>query len=123
MGVTYYPHKDWALSLPAFLCVSYALSSIVYVALNLMSTPPLHSYETITDRWARRPQTCLDSEDGLGPRQRCARQESEEGAGASLGAPGRSEPPSVPYFADLDIGVVNQYMYTDECCEVTNADN
>lgn len=100
MGVTYYPHKEWALSLPAFLCVSYALSSIVYVALNLMSTPPLHSYETITDRWARRPQTCLNSE-----------------------VPGRSDSPSVPYFADLDIGVVNQYMYTDECCEVTNADS
>lgn len=108
-GITYYPYKEWALSLPAFLCMTYMMSGVVYVSLNLLSTAPLTSYETLTDRWTRRPPVYDDNDDVAsgGKKERDGEGEEERRAIPPL----RPPPPSVPHFADLDIGVVNRYLY------------
>ncbi len=102
VGVTYYPNKAWALSLPAYMCTIYALSGLAYVGLNLLSTAPFHSYETLTDQWTRRPPSAARRGKG-----------KEEGGGGKGGEEEAeaTPPPSVPHFADLDIGVVNHYLY------------
>lgn len=85
------------------------MSGVVYVSLNLLSTAPLTSYETLTDRWTRRPPVYDDNDDVAsgGKKERDGEGEEERRAIPPL----RPPPPSVPHFADLDIGVVNRYLY------------
>lgn len=91
------------------------MSGVVYVSLNLLSTAPLDSYETLTDRWARRPPV-YDDEDLVLGKKEGGEEGSEEGKEEQpqVPPPLRPPPPSVPHFADLDIGVVNHYLYGDE---------
>ena len=53
LGITYYPDKYWALALPAFFCTAYALSGVAYVGLNMLSTAPLDSLQTLTGEGTR----------------------------------------------------------------------
>ena len=46
-GITYYPSRYWALALPAMLCMTILMVVIMYIAINLLSTAPLDSYNTI----------------------------------------------------------------------------
>jgi phosphatidylinositol glycan class P protein len=46
-GITYYPSRYWALALPAMLCMTVLVIMIMYVAINLLSTAPLDSYNAI----------------------------------------------------------------------------
>jgi len=46
-GITYYPSRYWALALPAMLCVTVMMTTVIYVAINMLSTAPLDSYNTI----------------------------------------------------------------------------
>ncbi|KDO30751.1 hypothetical protein SPRG_04652 [Saprolegnia parasitica CBS 223.65] len=46
-GISYYPSRYWAVALPAMLCMSIFMVLIIYVAINLLSTAPLDSYNTI----------------------------------------------------------------------------
>jgi len=92
------------------------MSGVVYMSLNLLSTAPLDSYETLTDRWARRPPVYDDVDLVLGKKEG-GKERSEEGKEEQrqhVPPPLRPPPPSVPHFADLDIGVVNHYLYGEE---------
>jgi len=94
--------------------MSYMLSGVVYVSLNLLSTAPLSSYETLTDRWARPPPVYV--EDGMTSGMKENKKERDGGSQEERQVPPplRPPPPSVPHFADLDIGVVNDYLYGDK---------
>ncbi|OQS06270.1 hypothetical protein THRCLA_01681 [Thraustotheca clavata] len=50
-GISYYPSRYWAVALPAMLCMSIVMILIIYVAINLLSTAPLDSYNTIRDKY------------------------------------------------------------------------
>ncbi|KDO17412.1 hypothetical protein SPRG_17146 [Saprolegnia parasitica CBS 223.65] len=50
-GISYYPSRYWAVALPAMLCMSIFMVLIIYVAINLLSTAPLDSYNTIRDKY------------------------------------------------------------------------
>jgi phosphatidylinositol N-acetylglucosaminyltransferase subunit P len=69
LGITYYPDKYvpnlatgrvprrtktrvcfrryWALAIPSYLCVAFFFTGIIYCSLNLLSTAPLDSFDTI----------------------------------------------------------------------------
>ena len=49
-GFTYYPSKHWALALPAMVVVTYVFSIVFYKSINLLTTPTLDSYETVTGK-------------------------------------------------------------------------
>lgn len=40
--------RDWAIAVPAYLFTAFALSGVCYVAINLLSTAPLDSFQTLT---------------------------------------------------------------------------
>merc|ERR1712137_288925 len=49
MGISYYPDKWWAIAFPTQMCVSVlSLMWIIYLSINLMNTPPLHSRQYYT---------------------------------------------------------------------------
>ncbi|EQC34734.1 hypothetical protein SDRG_07548 [Saprolegnia diclina VS20] len=50
-GISYYPSRYWAVALPAMLCMSIFMVLVIYVAINLLSTAPLDSYNTIRDKY------------------------------------------------------------------------
>ncbi|OQR86774.1 hypothetical protein ACHHYP_09945 [Achlya hypogyna] len=50
-GISYYPSRYWAVALPAMLCTSIVMVLVIYVAINLLSTAPLDSYNTIRDKY------------------------------------------------------------------------
>ena len=47
------PSRYWALALPAWGCMAFMCSSLLYIASNLMVTPPLDSLDSITDSYSR----------------------------------------------------------------------
>lgn len=90
------------------------LSGVVYVSLNLLSTAPLSSYETLTDRWARPLPVYVDGGMASGMEEKLEERDGERKEELQIPPPLRPPPPSVPHFADLDIGVVNDYLYGDK---------
>jgi phosphatidylinositol glycan class P protein len=48
LGVTYYPDKYWAIAIPTYLFMSYLVAVIIYLSVNLITTEPLDSFNTIT---------------------------------------------------------------------------
>ncbi|XP_059154198.1 phosphatidylinositol N-acetylglucosaminyltransferase subunit P-like [Physella acuta] len=83
VGLTYWPQKYWAVSLPVYLCVAIILSYIAYTGLILIKTPALDDVRTITDRRA----LYADNE--------------------------HSHPEAIPPLRDLDISTVNALLYLD----------
>eukprot|EP01102_Stenamoeba_stenopodia_P014336 TRINITY_DN4748_c0_g1_i1.p1 TRINITY_DN4748_c0_g1~~TRINITY_DN4748_c0_g1_i1.p1 ORF type:complete len:133 (+),score=6.78 TRINITY_DN4748_c0_g1_i1:76-474(+) len=53
LGLVYYPHKYWAIAIPAWLGVTIIFGIVVYTALNLMRTEPLDSYNTFKDEFSK----------------------------------------------------------------------
>ena len=49
IGVTYYPSRYYAIALPAYVIVVYALSGIVYIGVNLLNTKDPEDIATIRD--------------------------------------------------------------------------
>ncbi|XP_077235848.1 phosphatidylinositol N-acetylglucosaminyltransferase subunit P-like isoform X4 [Tasmannia lanceolata] len=49
LGITYYPSRYWALSLPAFAMVAVVLAMVFYIGLNFMVTPLPTSLNTMFD--------------------------------------------------------------------------
>ncbi|KAJ1524841.1 hypothetical protein ONE63_009709 [Megalurothrips usitatus] len=50
LGLTYWPHKSWAVVLPIFGCVLLALFAFMfYPGLNFLLVPPVDDLRTITD--------------------------------------------------------------------------
>jgi len=52
LGITYYPSKYWAITIPTYLLVCLGAVVIFYAAINLIHTEPLNSFHTITDELA-----------------------------------------------------------------------
>uniref|UniRef100_A0ACD5TM54 Uncharacterized protein n=1 Tax=Avena sativa TaxID=4498 RepID=A0ACD5TM54_AVESA len=55
IGATYYPNKQWAVAVPAFVAVAVAQGVVLYVASNFLLTPPPASFDTISDEHALDP--------------------------------------------------------------------
>ena len=49
IGMAYFPDRHWALVLPALLMAAYATTNVVYLAINLRTTPDWHEACTWTD--------------------------------------------------------------------------
>lgn len=61
MGVTYYPNKQWALILPAYLVVTVLCGFWAYESLNMMDVPPLTALRTVFDdrsKWVSDLNAC-----------------------------------------------------------------
>eukprot|EP01066_Platyproteum_vivax_P001870 Platyproteum_vivax@DN12337_c0_g1_i1.p1 len=54
-GMTYYPSKYWAITVPAYVCVLPVFIFLAYNALNFMNTPPMNSYNLIYDEYSKAP--------------------------------------------------------------------
>ncbi|KAI9350483.1 PIG-P, partial [Zopfochytrium polystomum] len=52
VGVTYYPNKYWSLAIPIFLLGLIPFTLLMYTAINLLRTPGLASFETVTDSFS-----------------------------------------------------------------------
>lgn len=53
LGLTYWPQKSWAVTLPIYGCVILALFAFLfYPGLNLMIVPPVHDMRTIVDSYS-----------------------------------------------------------------------
>ena len=55
LGITYYPAKHWALTLPSHLLVSLVMGLVFYWTFNMMRLPPLEDLSTIVDEFSRVP--------------------------------------------------------------------
>ena len=53
IGVVYFPSKLWAVALPAYFVVLLSLVGVMYIALNLMRTAPLSSFDLVRDEHSR----------------------------------------------------------------------
>mmetsp|Transcript_11391 Transcript_11391/g.9012 ORF Transcript_11391/g.9012 Transcript_11391/m.9012 type:complete len:134 (-) Transcript_11391:111-512(-) len=88
-GITYYPDKWWALAMPTYIVTLYAFITVAYIALNMMSSCPLHSEDLLSD--SSTPVT-----------------------GQLFGWPAsRSDEGALPDIQDVDLAVVNQYLFLD----------
>ncbi|KAJ1925036.1 hypothetical protein IWQ60_004817 [Tieghemiomyces parasiticus] len=84
IGIQYYPSRYWALAIPAWFVMLIVFIYMVFYSLNLLHTPPLYSYTTITDKYAiERTDEAEDYQD----------------------------PDSIPEIYDIPISEVNRYVY------------
>jgi phosphatidylinositol glycan class P protein len=90
LGITYYPMKYWAIAFPIWLCVTFVFVITVYWSSNWISTEPLESYYTITDKHARTAAHHHFDDD-----------DEEDGASAE----------GIPPLTDIPIHVVNRLLY------------
>ncbi|GAB1605978.1 phosphatidylinositol N-acetylglucosaminyltransferase subunit P-like [Argonauta hians] len=51
-GLTYYPQKYWAVSIPAYIIVVVLLGYLAYFAFVFISTEELDSINTISDKYS-----------------------------------------------------------------------
>ncbi|RHZ50274.1 hypothetical protein Glove_502g17 [Diversispora epigaea] len=49
MGITYYPHRYWAVALPVWSFVFVLFIFAAFISINFYNTAPLDSFNTITD--------------------------------------------------------------------------
>ncbi len=61
VGISYYPAKNYALSLPCFAIVTYVLFSIGYISTNMINTFEPSDMRTVSDKYTRPAQLELHS--------------------------------------------------------------
>lgn len=91
IGIAYYPSQYWALALPSWMIVVWVLIVTIYVGINLLTTAPLDSFDTLTDPHARRVSE---------RRQRSLME--------------RAGPPATPEISDIPIEVVNRVLFQQQ---------
>jgi len=80
------PDRYWALAVPAWCTTAFACTSLLYIAVNLMATAPLDSFNVITS---------ADGREGIISVRRRSRRRRR----------------IVPDFRDIDIVTANRLMY------------
>ncbi|KAL3801452.1 hypothetical protein ACHAWO_002164 [Cyclotella atomus] len=105
-GITHYPPRELAVYIPTYLVILFFCVPIMYMGLNMLSAPKVDDVCAI---WDTRSNECRDNHQGVKfdactSDCKCVQCESSEDTG-------ESEPFSIPSICDLDVRLVNQYMY------------
>ncbi|RKP04878.1 PIG-P, partial [Thamnocephalis sphaerospora] len=66
VGISYYPSKYWALAWPAWTVVLFLFGYAVFISLNLMRTPALDAYNTVTGKCAMTESLTAEAQAAIG---------------------------------------------------------
>ncbi|KAI9253187.1 PIG-P-domain-containing protein [Sporodiniella umbellata] len=94
LGITYYPHRYWALAVPVWLMTIVWFVFISNMTINLMNTTPFDSHYCVTDEHANVMRI---------ENQRSLNQPSDW----------------IPELHDIPIGLVNHFLYQNETVRTT----
>ncbi|KAI8906999.1 PIG-P [Powellomyces hirtus] len=89
LGVYYYPTRWWALVLPVYILGLIPFTILMFTGTNLYRTPPLTSFDTISEEKAKVLAFPLDA-------HKLKKLASED---------------SIPEIEDIPLSIVNQILY------------